>query len=428
MNASEFARIPVANTRSKGNSRQDEREKREECGRLYDRAEAIVAQAKAADRDLTADETNRVESLMAQAKVLSNQISNFPLAAQTGDGGDLNRSGWVDAKTGKPVYVLGKADRWQDLPRENNIDPSARVGEFIKCAITGNWRNASPAIRNAMSEGGNSAGGFLVPDELMRRVIDLARAKSVVMQAGAQTIPMTSDSLTLARVATDPTFEVKTENAAFSGSDIAFDALNFSAYTVGTLITASRELAEDAPNFVDLVESVLASAFAAKLDNIAINGVASSGLDGMLDWATATGIGETGTVGGILWEDLQTAVVGIHGANHVPNAYVLHPTIAGDLAALTSGDGTNSAKLWLGPPPNVAPLTQMQTTNIATDSIVVGDFSQFVWAIRQGVLIEVSREAGDAFAKHQVLIKLTWRGDTGAFRRDAFHRLVGITT
>jgi HK97 family phage major capsid protein len=198
---------------------------------------------------------------------------------------------------------------------------------------------------------------------------------------------------------------------------------------VGTLITASRELAEDAPNFVEQVEGVLARAFATKLDNIAINGVASSHLDGMLDWATGTGlIGETGSVAGILWEDLATAVVGIQLRSFEPNAYIVNPEIAGDLATLTSGDGANSAKLWLGPPPNVAPLTQLATTNIANDSIVVGQFDQFVWAIRQGAMIEVSREAGDSFAKHQVLIKLTWRGDTGAFRRDAFWRLVGITT
>ena len=109
-------------------------------------------------------------------------------------------------------------------------------------------------------------------------------------------MPMSSDRLTLARVATDPTFEVKTENAAFTGSTIAFDALGFTANTVGTLITASRELAEDAPNFGTMIEQTLARAFAAKLDNIAVNGVSSSHLDGILDWDTASGISETGSV------------------------------------------------------------------------------------------------------------------------------------
>lgn len=84
--------------------------------------------------------------------------------------------------------------------------------------------------------------------------------------------------------------------------------------------------------------------------------------------------------------------------------------------------------MWLPPPATVAGLTQLRTTNIANDSIVVGDFTQAVWAIRHNARIEMSVEAGDSFAKHQVWIKLVWRGDFGAFRRNAFHRLVGITS
>ena len=65
-------------------------------------------------------------------------------------------------------------------------------------------------------------------------------------------------------------------------------------------------------------------------------------------------------------------------------------------------------------------ILQIQASSLATGLSLFGQFAK--------ALIEVSKEAGDAFSKHQVLIKLTWRGDTGAFRRDAFHRLVGITT
>jgi HK97 family phage major capsid protein len=331
---------------------------------------------------------------------------------------------WQDER-GRPVHVLARGDRWQDLPRHKDISPALRLGDAIRYAITG---RGTPEIRSAMSEGHNVTGGFLVADELMRRVIDMARAKSVIMQAGALTVPMESDTLRLARVLTDPTFEVKEENESFTGSDITFDALLFTTKTVGTLITCSRELAEDAVNFVDQIEDVISSAFATKLDNIAINGVASTHFDGILDWATSTGITETGSVAAISWEEMSAAVTTIQTYNHQPNAYLLHPDIAGDLALLTTGDGTNSAKLWLPAPSTVAPLMQLVTTNIANSSVIVGDFTKFVWAVRQGALIEVTREAGDSFKKHQLLIKLVWRGDCGAFRRDAFHRLVGVTT
>src|SRR5690606_18546786 len=108
-----------------------------------------------------------------------------------------------------------------------------------------------------------------------------------------QTAIMTSDSLTMARVASDPVFEAKSENQEFTGSDITFDGILFSAVTIGTLVKCSRELAEDAPNFVQLIEQTLAAAFAAKLDNIALNDI-SGGPTGMLNWPTTHGIGETG--------------------------------------------------------------------------------------------------------------------------------------
>jgi HK97 family phage major capsid protein len=216
-----------------------------------------------------------------------------------GDSDKLPKQRFID-RDGRPVYCLSKDERFQDLPLAKGADPEARVGELIRCAITGNWRNASPSVVAAQREGWDSTGGYLVPEEMMRRVVDLARARSVIMQAGAQTVPMETDRMCLARVTTDPTFEYKAEHNAFTGSDIVFGQLNFAAHLIGTLITSSRELAEDAPNFVEIVESVLAQAFATKLDNIAINGMGSTGPDGMLDWLTTQGIGETGSVGGIL--------------------------------------------------------------------------------------------------------------------------------
>lgn len=417
------------------------REAREEWGVLLDQCDALVDAAKRENREMTAAEQAQFETTFARAKAKQSEFLAADTAwkqdverrvmPQMGDGGPRNaprdNTEWRDME-GRPVHVLAKGDRWQDLPRHSDIDPDARLGEFIKCAITGNWRNASQGVRAAMSTGGNSSGGYLVPEELARRVIDLARAKSVLMQAGAVTVPMASDRLVMARVSADPTFEVKGENSAFTGSSVTFDQIGFSAFTVGTVITSSRELAEDAPNFVDLIESTLAAAFAAKLDNIGINGADSTHLDGILDWSTTNGIGETGSVGAIAWEDLHAAAVGVRLANHEPNAYVVNPDIFGDLSILTTGDGSNASKGWLPPPATVASLTPYQTTNIGTASLIVGDFTKFVWGIRQGVLLEVSRDAGNAFEKHQVLVKLTWRGDCNAFRQDAFHRLVGITT
>ena len=68
---------------------------------------------------------------------------------------------------------------------------------------------------------------------------------------------------------------------------------------------------------------------------------------------TDPGIGSTSSVGAISWADLLTALADVEGNNHTPTGYICSPTISNDLNALTSGDGSNSAALWQGPPPGV---------------------------------------------------------------------------
>ena len=53
----------------------------------------------------------------------------------------------------------------------------------------------------ALSEGTDSAGGFTVPEIVGSRFIDRVRDALVVQRAGAQIVPMTSDTLHLARLA-----------------------------------------------------------------------------------------------------------------------------------------------------------------------------------------------------------------------------------
>ncbi len=92
------------------------------------------------------------------------------------------------------------------------------------------------------------------------------------------------------------------------------------------------------------------------------------------------------------------------------------------------GDASNAAKLWLGPPPTVAPLTQFASTNVVTATAVVGDFSQLLLGLRRRPTVEISTQAGNTFAKNQIAIRLVWRGDVALLHETAFCSLTGITS
>src|SRR5207247_8835185 len=127
----------------------------------------------------------------------------------------------------------------------------------------------------ALTVGQLSAGGVLVPGPLGAQLIDLARARSVVVQAGAQTIPMTSTTLRLARVLGDPTanwYADEVRTAGFTESQGTFGSLDLTSRTLAILTRASIELAMDAPNFEWVIETQIAAALAVAIDRAVLVG------------------------------------------------------------------------------------------------------------------------------------------------------------
>lgn len=342
-------------------------------------------------------------------------------------------SGYFDAKIDDPdllTYVDQDGNEVQFLSAHHEMPLTKgterlHLGKAIVGLVTGKWADDAELERLAMGGNVNTVGGVLVNDELSSMVLDLARAKAVCIQAGAYTVPMQSDRLVIARQITDPTIQVKGENALFNEASITFDGVGFTAHTIGALITLSRELAADAPNAADVIQNALAGALAVSLDTYMLVGTGSAQPSGLTVYS---GVGSTGSIGAIAWEDVHAGVVAIQVANGEPNAYIASPTIAGDLALIRSDTGVGSGGAWLGPPPTVAPLRNFSTTSCPDTTIFVGDFTQAVFGLRQEGQIELTTEGGEAFQRHQLKIKITWRGDVGFLRPAHFHLLTGITT
>lgn len=418
-----------------------------------DRAEDIQENADKAGRDLTESENKEIDSILAKvgrpagrgkpASGLHQEMrlacANEGVADTCGDdqgawpldSGETPRpkkgSGQVftDIRDGSVIRALTPSDRWQaatPTPAEYDYRPS--LGRAIVGAVTGRWEDAPMEFR-AASGGSAADGGFLVPDFLSGQVIDMARAASVCVKAGASTIIMPTETVRLAKQAGDPTFETKGENEAFTDSDVTFGCITLVARTVGTVIQASRELIEDAPNAAAVIENMLAGGLGAELDRQFLQGDSSEEMHGLIGHSD---VETSDASGAIAWSHLAEAVEGVWTANREPNAFILHPSIASDLATLTSGDGTNSAELWQTAPPSVAPLTQLRTTNCPSANIALGDFSYLGIGLRKQARVQISEFADNAFSEYAVRIRIVWRGSVAVLDPAAFHVIEGITT
>jgi HK97 family phage major capsid protein len=402
--------------------------------------QAIVNRAARENRELTAAEKEEYDALQnnwnhIQKRVIADDErhrlftrNTLATVAERLGGGSI-ASGepyqlWMDGD-GKPVYAMTKFGKFADLPKRTDAPEGLSFGNMVRAIATGDWRKYAPREYKALGENTNSGGGYLVPDEVSRLIIDRARAITRVVQAGAISVPMTSDRMTIAKVDTDPTMAVHTEGTEMSNSEPAFGSVGLTSHTIGCYVKLSRELAADAPNIQQLVESVLAKSLAATVDKWALQGTGSA------QWAGLTinaDIGSTSSVGAIAWEDISTAIEGVRAANFEPTAYICSPAIVKDLSVLAGGDGSTTSKAWLGPPSDVAELQRYHTTNCPNANLFVGQWDQLVFGIRQEAMVEATTVGGNSFTYHELWIKVTFRGDVAVTQSGAFHRLDGITT
>src|SRR5215212_12062650 len=204
-------------------------------------AEQILIRAADEQRDLSPDEladlrqqvTAEREAADEAGRVRDEQIAELRATAAR--------------RTGPPAArgpVLTREQNVEDWARTRGLIPDDQplsFDRYLKGLATGNWDGAEH--ERALSEGTATAGGHLVPTPLPARVIDLARNQTRLFQACAITVPMTSQTLKLARLTGEGTPGWKSEGSAITAtSDLAFDAVTLTAKTLTRVVTLSVEL------------------------------------------------------------------------------------------------------------------------------------------------------------------------------------------
>ena len=298
------------------------------------------------------------------------------------------------------------------------------IGNLCRAMISG---PQSDAERRALAQGSDATGGFNVPAITSNQLIDALRANLVVNAAGARVIPLSTDSTTIAKIASDPVAAFRAEAAAINESDPTFSAITFTARSLAVMVKASRELLDDSLNINEAMQGVLSKALAAKVDQVALEG------SGVAPEPTGlrlqSGIGHTAFNAALTnYAPFVTARTGVLSANGGPiTAMIVHPRDEGTLAGLL--DSTNQP---LNPPPAIAGIPMLTTSAIQTDAgssnnesnAYVGNFSNLLIGLRNDVRVEVLRER---FATtHEYAFVAHCRFDIAISHAASFHKISGI--
>lgn len=380
----------------------------------------------AAVEEFKARHTRELADLKDQLRAIEAK-GNRPGAGIETFSGDWSQTaastGWVDQK-GSPVRVLKPGDLWAERKAEG-----IALGDAV-CAMISGPRNEFEA--KALAEGTTTAGGFTVPSPLATWYIDRLRAQSVAIRAGANTVPMDSSTMAIARLETDPTIGWRAENAGIAEGDPTFGRVLLTAKSLAGIIKFSRELLADTVNAGAMIENALLQTMALELDRAAIFGDGSNNSPtGIINTA---GINEVQMAGnGAQLTNYDKLIDALYelALDNVQNvsAGIMHPRTEASLAKLKdSQNNPLTVPEMVARVPRLtttaAPITETQGTSNDCSSIIYGDFSHLLIGMREEINIRVLSEA---FAGNgQVAVLVHCRADVALARAASFSRLKGI--
>lgn len=306
---------------------------------------------------------------------LQQSVDQFILASQR-PGASLGNSSEVKHLTtadGRKLPMLAREQKAADLYRTNDSDGFS-LGDFARDAIVGSRKAQSSAA--------------LVPTFVGGQVIDMVRARTVVVEAGAGTIVIDGPT-NLARLTSGPTVYQHTEAAVdITESDIVASPVALNPKLLACTIPLTVEVVADSPNLDAVLNMALAGAFAAKLDALCI---ATLLADTNIPDSAA---GQDPAV----WAKVLEAVGAALALNQrLPSAHISAPA---DWIARAS-QLASTAGTWLGKPPALAGMAELQTTGLTAGTALFGNFAEaFAIALRSDLRVEVVRHAKPTSASH----------------------------
>lgn len=425
---------------------------REKRAAAADAMRALIAAAESGGRDLTAEEQAKFDNLkleIADAEKaedraafvadLDKRSATRPTAkpgreVRAFEGhtselrADFDGEVWRD-REGRHVPVLAKRHRLTDLAPTDTAALDLGVGGFLRALALGPQTELE---RRVLGQGTVGAGGALVPAPLAAQLIDVLRARSVAIQAGAQTVPMTSQTLAIARQLTDPAAAWRNENAVIAESDPTFDRVTLTARSLAVRFNVSRELLEDGQNTAEAAGAILAGAMAAALDRAALVGSGSApepqGIRGTAGIQSQEMAGNGAALAN--WSKVLDVVRDLEAANAgTVSAMIAAPRTARAIYGFQ--DSTNQP---LQPPPRLAgipllvttamPINETQGTATNASTILLGDFAQVMIGLRTQLQVSVLDQR---YAELGQVGMVAWlRADVQLARPAALGRLIGI--
>ena len=208
-------------------------ELREKRAKAWDAAKQFLDAKRGADGMLSEEDTATYDKMEQDVMNLGKEIER--LERQAAIDAELSKATSTPL-TGKPGAKMGKDEK----------EKTGRASDEYKCSFWNAMRVKAPmpAVLNALQEGTDSEGGYLVPDEFERTLVEALEEENV-FRTLAHVIRTSSGDRKIPVVASKGSASWVDEEGAYQESDDAFSQVSIGAYKLGTMIKVSEELLAD---------------------------------------------------------------------------------------------------------------------------------------------------------------------------------------
>jgi len=205
-------------------------EMRQKRAAAWDAAKAFLDTKRGSDGMLSAEDAATYDKMEADVVNLGKEIER------------LERQAVLDGELAKPT-AAPLTDK-PGVPTDKG--KTGRATDEYKSAFWRVMRDKSVPheIYNALQIGADTEGGYLVPDEFQRTLIEALQEQNIFRQF-AKVITTSSGDRKIPVVASKGTASWIDEEAAYPESDDAFGQVSIGAYKLATMIKISEELLSD---------------------------------------------------------------------------------------------------------------------------------------------------------------------------------------
>lgn len=227
-------------------------ELREKRAKAWDTAKAFLDTKRGTDGLISTEDTATYDKMETDVVALGKEIER--LERQSALDLELSKA-TSNAITNKPTALNGetKTGRATDEYKKSFWNAMrTRAGEGL-----------DPILRNALQIGTDTEGGYLVPDEFERTLVEALEEENI-FRTLANVITTSSGDRKIPVVASKGTASWIDEEGAIPESDDSFGQVSIGAYKLGTMIKVSEELLNDS---VFRLEPYIAKEFARRIGN-----------------------------------------------------------------------------------------------------------------------------------------------------------------